>query len=395
MTVPPVPKVLVTDANSRRSLAVARSLGRRGIRVVAGSDKPYALTFASRYCAGRMTYPHPRTHPAECAAALLDHLRRGRYDHFFPMSDDIVRLVSRRFREFSSAAPLLMPDPSALETALDKGETIRFAAARGFAHPRTFFVERLGDLRRLKHEIPYPAVIKPRRGSGAEGIVFVKKPEHLPGQYIRIHRRYPFPLIQEMIPHRSPKYGVQCLFNRRGELRAAVVQRFSRQYPSRGGPGSCFETVDRPDILDEGVRLLQALAWKGVAQVEYLEDLRDGALKLMDVNPRFWDSLQASIQAGVDMPYMLFRIAAEGDVEPRLRYRTGEVCRSILPGEILYFLANFGRWQTRPSFWKFRGEGVGDCILSREDPLPALSFPAVALRSLADRNLRDAVFHRY
>jgi predicted ATP-grasp superfamily ATP-dependent carboligase len=261
MTIPSGPKVLITDANSRRSLTVVRSLGQRGIRVVAGNDQAFGLAFSSKYCSGRMTYPHPRKHPAECAAVLLGHLRRGSYDLFIPMGDEIVGLVSRRFREFSSAAPLLLPDPRALETALDKGETIRFASARGFAHPRTFFVDSLGALRRLKHEIPYPAVIKPRRGSGAEGIVFVKKPEHLTGQYLRIHRKFPFPLIQESIPHESPKYGVQCLFNRRGELRAAVAQRFSRQYPSRGGPGSCFETVDRPDILEQGVRLLQALAW--------------------------------------------------------------------------------------------------------------------------------------
>lgn len=395
MTIRAGRKVFITDANSRRSLAVARSLGRRGIRVIAGHDKTYALAFASKYCAGRMMYPNPKKFPAECAAVLLDHLRAGRYDHFFPMSDDVVRLVARHFEDFSAAVSLVVPDSGALETALDKGETIRFAAAHGFGHPRTFFIEDLDSLHRLKPEIPYPAVIKPRFGSGAEGIVFVKKPELLAAQYLRIHQQFPFPLIQEGIPHASPKYGVHCLFNRRGELRAAVVQRFSRQYPNRGGPGSCFETVDRPDILEQGVRLLKKLAWKGVAQVEFLEDCRDGALKLMDVNPRFWDSLQTVIQAGVDIPHMLFRIAVEGDVESRLDYRIGEVCRSILPGEILYFLANFGRWQTKPSFWKFWGDRLGDCILSREDPRPALAFAGIALRSLTDRNLRDSVFHRY
>lgn len=38
---------------------------------------------------------------------------------------------------------------------------------------------------------------------------------------------------------------------------------------------------------------------------------------------------------------------------------------------------------------------MGDCILSRDYPLPALSFPGIAPRSLADRNLRDAVLHKY
>lgn len=325
---------------------------------------------------------------------MLEHLRTERYDCFIPMGDEVIELVARHREEFAELANIVVVDGETMDVAMDKGRTIEFARAHGFGHPRTFFVEDLSKLEPLRDRIPYPVVIKPRVGSGAHGLIFVERPEELLAQYRRVHQRYPFPLIQEGIPPSSPKFGVQCLFNRQGQVRAAVVQRFWRQYPLRGGPGSCFETVNRPDIQDCGVRLLETLGWRGVAQVEFLEDERDGELKLMEINPRFWDSLQTVIQAGVDFPYLLYRIATEGDVEPHMDYRFGEVCRSMLPGEILYFLTSGRRWRMEPSFWRFRGPNLGYSVWSRNDVRPAFAHLRFALKSLFDREMRDVVFRR-
>jgi predicted ATP-grasp superfamily ATP-dependent carboligase len=131
-----------------------------------------------------------------------------------------------------------------------------------------------------------------------------------------------------------------------------------------------------------------------VAQVEFLEDERDGRLKLMEVNPRFWDSLQMAIQAGVDFPRLLYEVATRGDVPPRLEYRAGEVCRSILPGELLYLLTSWNRLHMGPSFWRLFGPGVGHCLWDRRDPRPFLAFFGIAARGLFHPPTLDAVFHR-
>lgn len=387
-------RVLVSDANSRRGLAVIRSLGRRGFRVIAGDDHPYALSFASKFCSGRLLYPNPDKSPEKFVSFMLNHLRTNPYDCFFPMSDAVVKLAARYRREFSSLTNMVLEDFKSLSEGFDKWRTIELAHTLDIPHPRTFLVDDLETVKFLKNKIPYPAVIKPRFGSGAKGVVFVYEPENLWDQYLRVHRHFSFPLIQEGIPPTSPKFGVQCLSNRQGQIRAAVVQQFCRQYPYTGGPGSCFETVDRPDILTLGTGLMEKLGWQGVAQIEFLEDKRDGILKLMEINPRFWDSLQMVIQAGVDFPYLLYRIAVDGDVESNMAYHTGEVCRSILPGEILYLLTNLHHLDVGPSFWRFNGPKLGYCILSREDIRPALNFFWVALKSLFDREVLDAVFHR-
>ncbi|MFQ6672357.1 MAG: ATP-grasp domain-containing protein, partial [Candidatus Tectimicrobiota bacterium] len=172
------------------------------------------------------------------------------------------------------------------------------------------------------------------------------------------------------------------------------VQRLHRQYPVKAGTGTCFETVDRPDLRAFGVGLLEALGWQGVACIELLEDERDGVVKLMEINPRFWGTLALAIQAGVDFPYLLYRVATEGDVEPHMDYNIGEVCRWMLPGEILHFLSNGRRWHLEPSFWRFRGPNVGYCLLSRKDVRPVFAFFWIAFRSLFDKEMLDFVFRR-
>ena len=387
-------RVLVTDAQWRNTLAVVRSLGQRGLHVRAGFDRPHAVAFASKYCAGRLLYPCPKRQPKEFLTFMLDHMRSERYDCFIPMIDEVIEIVAHHREEFTELTNVVVVDGETMDLARDKRLTIEFARDQGFPHPQTFVVDDLGALERIRDQVPYPAVIKPRISGGAHGLVFVDHPEDLLPQYHRIHQRYPFPLIQECIPPDSPKYQVCCLFNQQGKVRAAVVQRLHRQYPVKAGTGTCFETVDRPDLQAYGVRLLEALGWQGVACVELLEDKRDGVAKLMEINPRFWGTLALGIQAGVDFPHLLYRVATEGDVEPQMDYRIGEVCRWMLPGDILHFFTNGHRWRMDPSFWRFRGSNLGYSILSREDIRPVFAFFGIAFKSLFDREMRDFVFRR-
>ena len=55
---------------------------------------------------------------------------------------------------------------------------------------------------------------------------------------------------------------------------------------------------------------MRALNWKGIAMVEWKVDPRDGRPKLMEVNPRFWGSLELAVRSGVDFPVLYAQAAA-------------------------------------------------------------------------------------
>jgi predicted ATP-grasp superfamily ATP-dependent carboligase len=129
-----------------------------------------------------------------------------------------------------------------------------------------------------------------------------------------------YPLIQEYIP--GVGFGFFGLFNK-GELRALFMHKRVREYPVKGGPSTCAKSVFEPKLLDYIIKLFKALKWHGIVMVEFRRDVRDEEFKLMEINPKFWGSLDLAIASGVDFPYLLYKMAVEGDVEPSFRYKIG------------------------------------------------------------------------
>ena len=61
-----------------------------------------------------------------------------------------------------------------------------------------------------------------------------------------------------------------------------------------------------------GERFVSEAAWTGVVMVEFKKSARDGRYYVIEVNPKFWGSLQLSIAAGVDFPLLLYQLLATG-----------------------------------------------------------------------------------
>lgn len=86
------------------------------------------------------------------------------------------------------------------------------------------------------------------------------------------------------------------------------MHRRVREVPPKGGISCCAESFYDPKLKDYGIRLLDNLGWHGVAMVEFRFDTRDNDYKLMEINPKFWGSLDLALTAGADFPYGLCQI---------------------------------------------------------------------------------------
>jgi predicted ATP-grasp superfamily ATP-dependent carboligase len=137
---------------------------------------------------------------------------------------------------------------------------------------------------------------------------------------------HPF-VVQECV--QGTGQGVFALYDN-GEPLAFFTHRRLREKPPRGGVSVLSESVPLDPVLVSHARaLLDKVRWHGVAMVEFkVSDNRTPYL--MEVNTRFWGSLQLAIDAGVDFPWMLYRMACGEPVEPVRKYRAGLRLRWLL-----------------------------------------------------------------
>lgn len=388
------PQVFVTDGHWRKSLATVRALGNKGIRVTVGESTRLATAFFSKNSYRTVVYPSPLNNPSDFVDFLHRELSRSSYEMLLPMEDETLALIAQYHDEFSRLTYLPVVSFEKLQFARSKDKILQLAEKLGIPIPRTWYIDDISELNRLKERLSYPVVIKPRVSSGAMGILYPKHPREFLQQYMLVHQRFPYPVIQELIPHKGIGYGASFLIDHKGQVKASFVHKRLREYPVTGGASTLRESVRHDGIRDMALTLLKALDWFGVAMVEFKEDPRDGVLKLMEINPRFWGSLSLAVEAGVNFPYLLYRMSRGENFEPVEEYQLGKRCRWLLPGDILHFIFNPKRTSLLPEFLRFFDTNTAYDILSFRDPLPVLGRLLTPLTFIYDRDMKQRLKER-
>lgn len=375
--------VLVTPGNLRSALAVTRSLGRHGVAVVVADDRRRSLAGASRYCRATLVVPSPVRDGEAYVRAIKREVERGQHRIVIPTDDvSLSLLTAARFR-FDGLTVLPLPGAEIVQLAHDKGALMALAEEKGIPAPRTIVVRGRADLEQALRRIGLPAVVKARvsrlavngQWRTAPGTYYVHTPTELEAACRAVSQTIPYPMVQEYIPGEGR--GIFVLMNR-GRLRAAFAHRRLREKPPSGGVSVLSESVPvDPKLLEHTEVVLEALKWHGVAMVEFKRDARDGVSRLLEINGRFWGSLQLAVDAGVDFPTLLYRLVMEGDVEPVLTYDVGVRLRWWLGDldSLLLRLREKGdmaqRRQAITDFLRPTGRNTRAELLRRDDPAPA------------------------
>jgi predicted ATP-grasp superfamily ATP-dependent carboligase len=236
----------------------------------------------------------------------------------------------------------------------------------------------------------FPMVVKPARSvSDAAGARIRSGARHVADRgaldaVLSSYKPESYPLLlQRRIE--GPSVGIFLLMWD-GERVATFAHRRIREKPPSGGVSVYRESIPAAsDLVERSVRLLREFKWQGVAMVEYKVDRHDGTPYLMEINGRFWGSLQLAIDAGVDFPALLLAAARGQSVDPVVRYRSGLRSRWWW-GDVDHLVARLrytdeqlalppdapARWRALVEFLKIWRPGDRTEILRVSDPLPFL-----------------------
>lgn len=381
--------MLVLDGEERASLAVVRSLGRAGYPVHVGSHGPGALAAASRYSRSTVLLPAPLTDPEAYRGAVKAAVGRGGYAVVLPITEPSALALL----DDPDLAPLLpFPPSEAFHEANDKVRLLDRARALGLDVPRHVTVTGPNDDAVAAWD-RFPAVVKPGRSVVGEGesrlkthVAFVNDRDGLRRALAALPPdAYPV-MLQERL--RGSGVGVFLLLDR-GERVAHFAHRRLREVPPEGGVSVYRESIRaRVELMAKAERLLRSFDWTGVAMVEFKHDEDTGRYCLMEINGRFWGSLQLAVDAGVDFPRLLVDRFLGLSREVCDDYRVGIRSRWEW-GDVDHLLARVRRGgaQGRLAAW-FRPWWPGDRfeVLRLGDPGPFVAETRAWLRDALGRH---------
>jgi predicted ATP-grasp superfamily ATP-dependent carboligase len=379
--------VLITDPDNRIALSVLRSLTRKNVDAVLAAEDGFTLPFFSRYYKESVYCPSAAQDQNRFMSAIRQIVKRKNYATIFPSSDVSLITISKHRAKIASYVRLALPSHRSVTKVFDKSKTLKVAQDCGIPTPQTFTIGSVAELKNVAEKITYPAVVKPKwswiwtkdkRASHTRPF-YVNCPSELVSTYLSVDKSFPAPMIQEYVP--GYNISVAVLVDH-GEPRVACCIKVYRAMPVTGGNSVLRESISmQPFPARYSFSLLKALHWHGVAEVEFRIDSRDGLPKLMEVNGRFWASMDVAIESGVDFPYLLYRLALGDRIGPIFNYRTGVKYRWLI-GDIENLVSTFkgeqklvnaprsSRMGTLRSFIKPYERDIHYDCLSPDDPLP-------------------------
>ena len=386
------PNVMVLEAQAKAGLTIYRSLYRHGRRVIAAAPQRLCTGFFSQHVSGRVIYPPCTTAPDACAEFLIRYLSSGHIEMLYPVDQFMTALVARHQDEIRRHTRLILPPYEIFQIGNDKILTLKAARRIGVPIPRTWFTDEQ-PLELIAQEATYPCLIKPAVSVAAVGITLVKTPEELLEKFPAVSARFGNRcFVQEFVPHEGGRqHKVDVLMGSRGKVLVGFAFDKLRFYPPTGGSSTLNRVVHRPDMVQQAVRLLKEIGWYGFCDFDFITDPRDGVPKLMEINPRFPDTLEATWIAGLDVTEMMYQMAHGQEPAPQMDYRAGDYLR-FLPGDIMWFITCRERNKHLKSWMRFFGRDIHYLVTSLREPGPAVGYLLENLTVLLDRQQRQARF---
>lgn len=298
---------------SMMSLVAAHSLGKKGIDVIGCDEVDLTVMSFSRYVT--KTFVHP---PIESnTKAFIDFMLK-QIQKFAP-DNDIPYVLMPIFREteliseyrsvFEPYIKVAAPDYLTLQQVHPKDNLFHTAELLGLHIPPTIQPNNEAELQQILRHIEFPALVKPVNQVGGRGIIKTQNPQELISAYKKSVNRYKSaPLIQGYID--GDDYCLTVLYDN-GVRKASMAYRNIHRFPAESGAGSMRETVADAPFLATADTLLHNLKWHGIVQLDFRWDKKQPPC-LIEVNPRFWAGLFQSVASGIDFPFALFQMTANG-----------------------------------------------------------------------------------
>jgi D-aspartate ligase len=396
---------MTTNLVQHGVLGVLRSAGRLGIPVHWAHAETAAPAARSRY----LTAAHPLPPGPGTAERWIGHLETvgraiGGRPVLIPTDDPSTSLLAahadalERWYRFP-----VLPD-GLVHTLVDKRGLYDICLRTGIPTPDARFPERTDDLRAYAADGAFPVVVK-RIGAPPVGgndrlpsVTVVKDRAGLLEIADRVAEALvPCMMLQEYIPGGPDSvWMLDGYFDAESDCLAAYTGRKVRQHPTNTGMTSLGVCEHNAAVIATTERLMKQIGYRGIVDMGYRFDARDGEYKLLDVNPRIGATFRLFVDpAGVDVLRALYLDLTGQPPRPRASAREGR--RWVVEHhDALEVAAALRRRELGVGGWLRSLRAVQEAAwFSPRDPLPAVALTLAFARQGAGGRRRQPSALRY
>ncbi len=328
-------RILILDAEARSSLAVVRALADLGLEIAVVSYSNWAIAAASKFVDITFKTSDPSLYPKEYLENLLTLLKTYRPKLLIPTTDISLNLCYQAKDEISKYTIFPFPDKKSYETINNKSDLLDLAQKEGINIPQTILIpessQRSANDTEAIRNFSYPAVLKPVSSANIFREIFIKPKIYYPynaeeallflNEASNNSVNY---LLQQKITGSGCGLFALC---KKGEPFALFAHQRVLEKPPSGGVSVLSESIFLKETpLKESLTLLKSLSWDGVAMLEFKKDLI-GKNYLMEINPRFWGSLQLAVNSGMNFPQLLYKLFCKEEFELKNTYKLNQRLR--------------------------------------------------------------------
>lgn len=313
-----------------QGLSNVRSLGECGIPVWV-IDKSNCVARYSKYCEQFIICPDFNTNEfVDFLVELSD-----KYDLknwlLLPSNDHAVYTISKNKEILFSKFKLITENIETVLKIYDKVELLKIAETIRVDYPKYETYNHFNEC--TKTTLTFPLITK-----GNNGLSFYKKTktkvlisnsiQELENNLMNLESKVPLneTFTQEILPlnEESKTISFTC-FAVKGEIKAQWIGVKLREHPLRFGTATLAESIEKKELIAPSRKLMKALNYTGICEIEYLLDIRDQKYKLIEINARTWLWVGLAKACGVNYAKIAFDFVQKKEISTISDYEIGTV----------------------------------------------------------------------
>jgi D-aspartate ligase len=373
------------------ALAIMRSLGEMGVALYGVDDERNAPAFSSRYCREKHVMKFDEKRPKEYLEYVLGLGRQfGKKAILIPTSDELSVFVARYADALQEHFLFPRNSVQLVTDLMSKEGMYGLAMKHGVPTAATSFPRTVGDVRDYVADgVVFPVMLKGILGNRLEErsgvkMMIVQSKDELIEAYKKLEDpEQPNLMIQEYIPGGDDQiYIFNGYFNKNSDCPAGFTGHKIRQYPVHVGCASLGICRWNREVADMTTSFMKTIGYRGILDIGYRLDPRNGKYKVLDINPRVGQAFRLFLaQDGMDVVRALYHdLTGQGvAVGPPREGRKWLIEDYDIVSTYHYFREGslgFGEW-----IRSFKGVEEG-AWFSWKDPMPFIRMVGRLVRKL-------------